>query len=220
LTSLRNLKQYQDSSPVSLLICKLVERLPFRKLMASQLAGFTFVSAIIAPQASRAIASRQTQYMPDVEYIDASTVTQSRYRWPLSRIGITQYFSRAHPGIDLVSPTGTPVYSISEGRVASVTKTPGQAYGIHIIINHDNGTKSLYAHLSKVSVVEGQEVYKNTVVGEVGSTGRSTGYHLHLEIYQKDEAINPVDVLPTLSSPTAPAGVSPKPQLQAGLVQQ
>ena len=68
-------------------------------------------------------------------------------------------------------------------------------YGNYIIINHGSSYKSLYAHLSKIIVEKNQEVDKGTVIGLVGSTGLSTGSHLHLEVWENDHPINPLTIL-------------------------
>lgn len=83
--------------------------------------------------------------------------------------------------MDIATGLGTPVYAADAGRIESVQylKT---GYGIHIIINHGNGFKTLYGHLSKVLVSEGQNVGRGDQIGNEGSTGRSTGPHLHFEI--------------------------------------
>ena len=64
-----------------------------------------------------------------------------------------------------------------------------------MLINHGSGFKSLYAHLGKIVVLPGDEVDKNTVIGTVGSTGWSTGSHLHLEVYENDRTFNPLTIL-------------------------
>ena len=196
VSSLQNLKQYQDSNKISLWICKLVEKLPFTKMMGIQLASLTFIMAVVAPKVSTAIASYPV-YAQDMVYIDASTLTESTYQWPIARIGLSQRFSQYHQGIDLASPKGSPIYPVTSGNVITVLKN-WEGFGNHVIVQHENATKSLYAHLSKITVHEGQFLDRSTKLGEVGSTGRSTGSHLHLEMYQNEVAINPLDALPTL----------------------
>ena len=86
-------------------------------------------------------------------------------------------------GVDLGAPTGTPVAAAAAGEVliARVSGWNG-GYGLMVVISHPNGTQTLYGHLSKVDVVPGQYVVQGETIGKVGSTGRSTGPHLHFEV--------------------------------------
>lgn len=98
-----------------------------------------------------------------------------------------------HSGTDFRSPTGTPVRSISNGRVALVADLfyTGQT----VVVDHGEGLFSLYGHLSKVLVKEGHELLVGEVLGEVGSTGRSTGAHLHLTVRLLEERVDPLALL-------------------------
>lgn len=100
-----------------------------------------------------------------------------------------------HSGADLVAPTGTPVHPIMAGTVESTLYEPF-GYGIHVIVKHSEGYESLYGHLSKIEVKEGQPVDTKTELGLSGSTGFSTGPHLHLEIHQNGVLVNPADLVP------------------------
>lgn len=84
-----------------------------------------------------------------------------------------------HTGTDIASPRGTPVYASSNGKVSFAKRNGG--YGNVIYVEHPNGVQTRYAHLSRISVKKGQEVKKGEVIGRVGSTGMSTGSHLHFE---------------------------------------
>lgn len=87
-------------------------------------------------------------------------------------------------GVDLGAPNGTPVYASAGGTVIVAKNNGGYngGYGNYIVIKHDNGTQTLYAHLSSVGISLGQTVEKGTRIGGVGNTGRSTGNHLHFEV--------------------------------------
>lgn len=95
-----------------------------------------------------------------------------------------------HRGIDIGAPTGTPMYSSAGGKVV-VTKTGcvvgrrscGGGYGNMVIIEHPNGTRTLYAHMSKVSTYSDDNVNQGELIGYVGNTGRSTGPHVHFEVF-------------------------------------
>ena len=98
-----------------------------------------------------------------------------------------------HSGTDFRGPSGTPVHSISNGRVALVADLfyTGQT----VVVDHGEGLLSIYAHLSKVLVAEESELQVGDVLGEVGSTGRSTGAHLHLTVRLLEERVDPLALL-------------------------
>jgi murein DD-endopeptidase MepM/ murein hydrolase activator NlpD len=96
---------------------------------------------------------------------------------PPSRLCAQGHF---HTGIDLAAPAGTPVRATLAGRARVVVSTTG--YGLHVVVDHGAGLSSLYAHLSAAFVVDGAAVAAGEVIGAVGSSGNSTGPHLHFEI--------------------------------------
>lgn len=114
--------------------------------------------------------------------------------WPTSG-GVTQYFAWYHPAVDIAN-RAAPAVSASDGGVVVVAGWPDSSgYGNRIVIDHGNGYRSLYAHLSNIYVSVGQTVSRGQVIGQMGSTGRSTGTHLHLEIHYKGVALNPLSIL-------------------------
>lgn len=182
---------------LSLILRKKLERMPLRQVLGVNLASFAFVAAVVVPQVD-AITSELEVMRETIETRVEVVPTTSRFQWPLMRFGLTSRFSPGHPGLDMTDPKGTPVKPIAEGKIIQVESYPF-GYGKHILIEHDKGARSLYAHLSKVEVKEGQIIDKNTIVGEVGSTGWSTGNHLHLEIYQDGTPVNPLEALPAIN---------------------
>jgi murein DD-endopeptidase MepM/ murein hydrolase activator NlpD len=94
-----------------------------------------------------------------------------------------------HEGIDIGSPSGTPVAAPAAGTV--VTADARGDFGKHVMIDHGNGVRSLYGHLKEIEVKVGQHVEKGQVVGLVGSTGRSTGPHLHYELLVRGSPVDP-----------------------------
>lgn len=94
-----------------------------------------------------------------------------------------------HNGMDIASNMGTTVYAADGGKVVLAEWYGG--YGNCIMIDHGNGYKTLYGHLSVIGVSEGQSVTQGAVIGAVGSTGNSTGPHLHFEVYANDSRIDP-----------------------------
>lgn len=114
--------------------------------------------------------------------------------WPTSG-GVSQYFAWYHGGIDIAN-RGAPGVSASDGGTVVVAGWPdGYGYGNRVVIDHGNGYRSLYAHLSNIYVSVGQTVSRGQVLGQMGSTGRSTGIHLHLEIHFKGVPVNPLAIL-------------------------
>ena len=128
---------------------------------------------------------------------DAGGGSSDGLAWPL-RAPITSGFGprwgRQHSGIDLGAPQGTPVKAAAGGRVKTAAYQGG--YGNLVVIQHANGTETRYAHLSKLGVRAGETVRSGEVVGRVGSTGNSTGPHLHFELRVNGQARDPRDFLP------------------------
>lgn len=133
----------------------------------------------------------------DISVIEAPILfaTQVGIQFPVEKVRITQGFRFYHQGIDIDGVTGDSVFPIMSGKVERVEYSKF-GYGNSVIVNHGQETTSLYAHLSKVSVNEGDEVSKSTKIGEMGATGWAYGDHLHLEVRESGKPINPVSLLP------------------------
>ena len=97
-----------------------------------------------------------------------------------------------HNGIDMATASGTNIYAALYGKVT--TAGWSDIYGNHVIVTHHSGYKTLYGHMSSISVKVGQVVTTNTVLGKVGSTGKSTGPHLHFTVYKNNIAVNPANL--------------------------
>ena len=135
--------------------------------------------------------------------------TKYRFIWPEPSAQISQGFGPSsfwfeppygayphfHTGIDLVEPFGSPVYAADDGVVALVGKTTS-GYGIYVVIAHAGGFDTLYGHLSTALVQVGQVVTQGTVVGLEGSSGSSTGAHLHFELRVNQKPVDPTPYLP------------------------
>ena len=105
-----------------------------------------------------------------------------------------------HKGQDISAPSGTPVNATADGVVVIARWVKG--YGNGIYIDHGNGISTRYGHLSRIDVVEGQTVKRGEHLGLVGSTGRSTGPHLHYEVRIDGQPTNPIPYLPLATTPT------------------
>lgn len=102
---------------------------------------------------------------------------------------VTGLFQR-HAGVDLAAPAGAPVLATGDGVVSFAG--PAGNYGLLVALDHGNGIQTRYAHLSRLGVQRGQTVTSGEILGLVGSTGRSTGPHLHYEVRTQGRAINPL----------------------------
>ncbi len=98
-----------------------------------------------------------------------------------------------HSGVDMASSSGTPIYAALDGKV--VAAGFNSTYGNYVIIEHHSGYRSLYGHMSKIACRKGNFVYTSTVIGYVGSTGMSTGPHLHFTVYKNGKTVNPMTLL-------------------------
>lgn len=121
-------------------------------------------------------------------------------RMPLSNAALTSDFGmrthpvlggrRSHNGIDLAAPTGTPIHATADGMVSRADRY--SSYGLYVQIEHGAALETRYAHMSRIAVAAGERVRKGDIIGYVGSTGRSTGPHLHYEVRVEGEAVNPI----------------------------
>ena len=113
------------------------------------------------------------------------------------------HYRRMHTGIDFTAAAGTPVYATGDGTV-QVAGRGGDlgGYGICVVINHGYGYKTLYGHLMEVKVAPGQKVKRGDLIGNVGRTGLSSGYHLHYEVIQNGNKVNPIYFLFNDLTPT------------------
>jgi murein DD-endopeptidase MepM/ murein hydrolase activator NlpD len=117
-----------------------------------------------------------------------------RFVWPASG-SVTQAYKPLHRALDLARSVGAPIKAADSGYVV-VAGWSNSGYGYHIVIDHGNGFQTLYAHLSKIHVRRGQTVARGGVIGAMGSTGRSTGPHLHFEVRKGGVLVNPAGYLP------------------------
>lgn len=113
-----------------------------------------------------------------------------------SRYGMRRHpilgYRRMHSGLDFRARHGTPIVAVTDGRVTSAGRAGG--CGIAVRLDHGGGLNTRYCHMSRMAVSRGQDVRRGQVIGYVGSTGLSTGAHLHYEMYRGGRAINPASV--------------------------
>lgn len=113
--------------------------------------------------------------------------------WPTTGYRITQYYSWRHTGLDIANKVGTPIYAADDGVVEFAGWATG--YGYSIVINHGGGVKTRYGHASKLFVKVGEEVGRGENIMAMGSTGWSTGPHLHFEVLINGKRYNPLNYI-------------------------
>ena len=96
-----------------------------------------------------------------------------------------------HAGLDFAAPQGTPIYATADGRVTT-SGNAGNGFGNHVVLRHGFGYETLYGHMVRVKSRVGQTVKRGEVIGWVGSTGKSTGPHLHYEVHKNGKQIDPI----------------------------
>lgn len=158
-------------------------------------------------EADRELKAGQNMFLPGAK-LDAATIAEINgdlFRKPIRRsYYLSSYFGwRANPftgarsyhsGIDMACPQGTQIYAALAG---TVTETGyNNIYGNYVVITHHSGYKTLYGHMSAILAVRGQAVNTNTCIGKVGSTGMSTGPHLHFTVFKNGSRVNPLNYLP------------------------
>ncbi|MEO0170588.1 MAG: M23 family metallopeptidase [candidate division WOR-3 bacterium] len=180
-------------------------------------AGIVYYAEYIGKTTGRRVAVRfRGEYYDD----KGNNIRRMFLKSPLKSYVITSGFGirfhpilreyRPHHGVDYAAPYGSPVHTVASGRVVFAGWKGG--YGKTVIIKHTNGYQTLYGHLSRIYVKTGQVVEQGDVIGAVGSTGLSTGPHLHFEIRQHGKLMNPLRIK---SEPLKPLPEELKPEFFA-----
>ena len=139
----------------------------------------------------------------DGKFYEASGVGETRQGlmrpvpgWETSGYGMRRHpvlgYTRMHRGIDFHAPYGSPIYAVTDGTVEFAGRHGG--HGNFVKLGHGGGLETGYAHMSRIAVAPGERVRRGEVIGYVGSTGLSTGAHLHFEVYRNGETVNPETV--------------------------
>jgi murein DD-endopeptidase MepM/ murein hydrolase activator NlpD len=159
------------------------------------------------PVAVERLESRAARLETDLRLYEAALRERARVPsiWPVEGESTDSFGVRGnpfgggsaefHPGQDIAAPRGTPVFAPAEGRVVEAGWKTG--YGQTVVLDHGNGLTTRYGHLSKIEVTTGQELKRGEQLGQVGSTGRSTGPHLHYEVRIGELPVSPQHYLPT-----------------------
>jgi murein DD-endopeptidase MepM/ murein hydrolase activator NlpD len=118
-------------------------------------------------------------------------VAKGKFLWPTRLHVINQYYGWQHTGVDIDGDYTDPIYAAADGVVETAGWNSG-GYGLMILLDHGNGNKTRYGHASKLFVKAGDTVKRGQVMAMIGTTGRSTGTHLHFEVYINNKRVNPL----------------------------
>lgn len=216
------LNAFESSNPVKLLFGKVVSTDPV-KIQVGEFLTLTKEFLVINGEISEGdavtiircqggqkyvVLGTRTAYVENTIYTgggESTTTANGTWQYPFKNgYVVTSEFGWRrlggvddyHTGLDMVGSGSKHIYPVNSGTVAW-TKSSNNGYGNHLLVDHGNGIWSLYAHLSKIYVKQGQSVNKNTILGVEGSTGNSTGSHLHLEIRKSatGSQVNPATFL-------------------------
>lgn len=163
-----------------------------KKILGTNIALMLVASSFMP---TNTLGSSNNEQITSIHEPETQIHTTVAIQSPVKEIKVTQGYRFFHPGLDLDGNTGDPIKAMKKG-VVEVAESSSVGYGKHVIIDHGDNLKTLYAHLSKINVKVGDEVNTDTVIGLMGSTGHSTGDHLHLEVRDHGIPINPMSVLP------------------------
>jgi murein DD-endopeptidase MepM/ murein hydrolase activator NlpD len=181
------------ASFISRISRKVLEFKKAKQVVGINLVGIFMLSSVIPlPFALQAKDDQETDV--HIQKPEVTISTENTFRMPVPGY-ISQFYNWYHRGIDVAGNNNAKTYPIAEGKVVEIAYSPF-GYGLSVMVDHGNGFLSRYAHLQKVEVTLDQEVDKTISLGRVGSTGWSTGPHLHLEVYQDGKTVNPLAYIP------------------------
>lgn len=167
---------------------------PFNTFANDETFALAIGQTIIVPNGVKPNASGYAPAIAVQITPNAGTVVASgQFVWPTQGI-ITQGFYWYHPGIDIANPAAPNILAADSGTIVA-EGWDATGYGNRIVIDHGNGMQTLYAHMSAFYVTLGQTVSRGSPIGRMGSTGHSTGTHLHFEIHQNGVHLNPLNYL-------------------------
>ena len=191
LPSVHEIVHIRRGSRLSRIFTHIFSHKSAKRLFGANIAAAIVISGFVPAQANFDTQAEQNIVTAEV----LNTTTEKGTRYPINEVKLTQGYRFFHPGVDLDGLTGDPIYPIMNGRVKAISRSRF-AYGNAVLVEHGSGLESLYAHLSKIYVKEGDRVDIKNPLGEMGATGRASGDHLHLEIHDNGRPINPYSILP------------------------
>ncbi|MBI4057901.1 M23 family metallopeptidase [Candidatus Microgenomates bacterium] len=196
ISALEELTRVRVGSRLSRLVRLAIEhvKLP-RRFLGANLVALTIATNVITPSVSAFTnvgqAETEVVTLPISEEPIKTTVVR---RYPVEEPRITQGYHLFHAGIDIDGLTGDPIYPVMNGTVKEVKRD--FFLGKAITVRHEDGYETVYAHLDTIEISVNQKVTTNTQLGQMGTTGRAFGDHLHLEVIKDGRHVNPLTVLP------------------------
>ena len=164
---------------------------PFNSFANDETFALSIGQSLIVPNG---VMPEKQLIAPQSSYVAVTQGAGSgNFIWPTSG-KISQRYSWYHPAVDIADKNGPAITAADSGTVVSVIYSRF-GYGNYLIIDHGNGYKTLYAHMNKIYVKAGSGVTQGQAIGQMGSTGRSTGVHLHFEIIKNGAKLNPLTLL-------------------------
>jgi len=168
---------------------------PYNTFVNDETFQLAIGQTIIVPEGIKPTATGYSSSTRNLITPDAGTVVASgSFVWPTNG-KISQGFAWYHKGIDIANKAAPGVLAADSGTVIVAGWPDGYGYGNRVILDHGNGYRTLYAHLSSVYVSSGQTVRRGDTIGKMGSTGRSTGTHLHFEVIRSGSYLSPLGIL-------------------------
>ena len=183
----KQLKQKVFSNPFSKLLRPLFENKWLRTAVGGGFAVTSLASGLILIPADNATVLAN---YPNIETAMVLETKKSMANVLPDFTGVSQGFRLGHPAVDITAPLGSELYPLKNGVVVRIENSRYN-YGRAVYIDHGNGLTTLYAHMGKIYVEEGDSVTTDKSIGEVGLTGRTTGPHLHLEVKKNERTVNP-----------------------------
>lgn len=191
LLKLEDLRRVRKGSKLSRFLCHLLEHKKARRFLGVNMALVAIFGSMF-PNIETSVSADNIE-IKNIIFAEVETIKNVQY--PIEIVKVNQGYAFYHPGVDFDGNTGDEVKPFKKGAVLEVGYS-NFGYGNAVLIEHENNLTSLYAHLSEINVEKGELVDTASVVGKVGSTGRSTGAHLHFEIRHKSIPVNPFNHLP------------------------
>ncbi|HSV94821.1 MAG TPA: M23 family metallopeptidase [Spirochaetia bacterium] len=181
------LPKTRTSNPVSKLVRPMFEGKTYKAVLGGAISVTSLASGLIFLPADQTVVAANLQTLNT----EITLETRKSFTNVLPEYtGISQGFHLGHPGIDLTAPLGSKIYPIKEGVVIKIQYLRS-GYGRAVWIDNGNNIVSVYGHMGKIFVNEGDKVTTDKPIGEVGLTGKTTGPHLHLEVIKNEKNINP-----------------------------
>jgi murein DD-endopeptidase MepM/ murein hydrolase activator NlpD len=192
----RQVRDELASNRDTLAAARVLKRGALSDVRASRAEHLDEVESLAAESASLAAEIREAQAQAAASSTGSGTPSASGFIWPVNGVVVSGFGwrgSRMHEGIDISASSGTPIWAAAAGTVIWSGWRGG--YGNAVVVDHGNGLATLYAHSSSLLVSVGQSVGQGETVALVGTTGNSSGPHLHFEVRVNGTAVDPLNYL-------------------------